>query len=336
MRSVRGADKILRSVMFNVLNSRVLTVTTLWGLGGALSVTAAPPASKPPIKPGPKPTVGNAAQPAAKPATPPASKPAEKPVTSTPVVTKNNAAGLPVHEEKIGGTLVKFKMVRLPGGKVVVADPKDPGAGKEVEIKPFWIGETELSWDEFDVWMFKLDLSDEEGAKVDAKTRPSLPYGAPDRGYGHEGYPAISLTANAAQMYAKWLSQKTGRKYRLATEAEWEYACRAGAAPAKKSADEIQKVAWVSENSEEKTHPTGERPANAWGLFDMLGNAGEWVTGTDGVMVLKGGHYQIPVAKVNCAWRAKQEVSWHDPNKPKSNWWLADGSFAGFRLVRED
>ena len=286
--------------------------------------------AKPFTKPAPKPTAKTATKPTVKPVAPAASQPVKKPETAA------NAAGLQVQEEKIAGTLVKFKMVHLPGGKVIMPNPKDAGAMHEVDVKPFWIEQRETVWDEFDVFMFKLDLSDEEGAKIDGKTRPSLPYGAPDRGYGHEGFPAISLAYLSAESYCAWLSKKTGKKFRLPTEAEWEYASQAGSAPAKMSSDDVQKVAWVKENSDEKTHPAGEKAPNAWGLYDMLGNAGEWVTGYDGDKVLKGGTFMEPAEKVNSAWRAKQQVSWHDPNKPKSKWWLADGPFAGFRIVRED
>ncbi len=279
-------------------------------------------AAKPVAKPGPKPT------------TSPAAKPASQPMK--PVVAVPNAAGVTVQEEKIAGTLVKFKMVKVPAGKVMLPNPKDAGALHEVAVKSFWIGQKEVAWDEFDVFMFKLDLSDEEGAKIDGKTRPSLPYGAPDRGFGHEGFPAISLSRHSAEMYCAWLSKKTGKKYRLPTEAEWEYAALAGNAPVKMSLDELKKVGWIKENAEEKTHSVGAKAPNAWGLYDTLGNAGEWVTGYDGEGVLKGGSFAAPAEKVNNAWRAKQEISWHDPNKPKSKWWLADGPFAGFRIVRED
>lgn len=333
MRRLSGVNNDMRLVLSNIVPSRVAVTALLCTVGGTLSVTAAPAVSKPTAKPGPKPTTTTKAtiKPAAKPATKPAPQPAKPPEAATA-----NAAGLTVQEEKIAGTLVKFKMVHVPGGKVIMPSPKEPGAMQEVEVKPFWIEQHETVWDEFDVFMFKLDLTDEQGAKIDGKTRPSLPYGAPDRGFGHEGFAAISLAHHSGEAYCEWLSKKSGKKYRLPTEAEWEYACRAGAEATKMSSEDVQKVAWVKENSDEKTHPVGEKAPNAWGLYDMLGNAGEWVTGYDGDWVLKGGSFVTPADKVSSMWRAKQEVSWHDPNKPKSKWWLADGPFAGFRIVCED
>jgi formylglycine-generating enzyme required for sulfatase activity len=274
----------------------------------------------------------SAAKPAPKPATAPAAKPSVKPAPSKVSTTEN---GTQVMEVKLAKTDVSFNMVKLPGGTITMPDPKNAGKTQEVTIKPFWIGQKEMQWEAYDAYMFKLDMTDAEALKVDIKLRPSLPYGAPDRGYGHEGYAAISIHHNGAEQFCKWLTNKTGKKYRLPTEAEWEYACRAGG-DGKMSADEVQKVAWVQENSDDATHPIGEKPANAWGLYDMLGNAGEWASGYDGDWVLKGGSFKEPAAKVNCSWRAKQTTAWHDPNKPKSTWWLADGPFAGFRVVCEE
>src|SRR5439155_730769 len=84
--------------------------------------------------------------------------------------------------------------------------------------RPFWIGKTEVTWDEYDIWAFRLDLTPRERSSgVDATARPSRPYGAPDRGFGHHGYPALAMTYFAAQTYCAWLSVKTGKKYRLPT-----------------------------------------------------------------------------------------------------------------------
>lgn len=292
--------------------------------------TASKTAPKTTPKVAPKPTPKPATKPADKAATKPVVQPEPKPaVKAAPSKVPVGEGGTQVMEEKLSKTMISFKMVKLPGGTITMPD------GKEVTIKPFWIGQKETGWEEYDAYMFKLDMTDAEAAKIDVKLRPSLPYGAPDRGYGHEGYAAISIHHNGAEQYCKWLTNKTGKKYRLPTEAEWEYACRAGG-EGKMSADEVQKVAWAKENSDDATHPMGEKPANAWGLFDMLGNAGEWVSGYDGDWVLKGGSFKEEATKVNCSWRAKQTTAWHDPNKPKSVWWLADGPFAGFRVVCEE
>jgi formylglycine-generating enzyme required for sulfatase activity len=249
--------------------------------------------------------------------------------------------------ETIPGTLVKYEMVSVPGGTMTVAGPGQPGARRQVTVKPFWIGKTEVTWDEYDVYAFRLDLPESQraasrstgGSGADAASRPSKPYGAPDRGFGHQGYPAISLTYHAAEQYCKWLSAKTGKKYRLPTEAEWEYSCRAGAdQPAAVAKPALDQHAWHWENAEDKTHPVGQKSPNAWGLHDMLGNAGEWCRGLDDKPVLRGGSYNDSAEKVHCGVRALQTPEWNitDPQNPKSQWWLTDGPFAGFRIVRED
>ncbi|MBW3622722.1 MAG: formylglycine-generating enzyme family protein [Armatimonadetes bacterium] len=250
------------------------------------------------------------------------------------------------YTESISGTLVKFDMTPLPAGEITLAsNPNDPKKAppRTVKIKPFWMGKTELTWDAYDVWYLFLDEPGNQGpiptGKGEGISRPTRPYGAPDRGFGHAGYPAISMTYLAAEEYAKWLSKKTGKKYRLPTEAEWEYACRAGTnslGPTDPAA--LQKVAWVYENADFKTHPVGQKPANAWGLHDMLGNSGEWATGLDGKPVLMGGSFNDDADKVHCSARAYQTPDWNvtDPQTPKGKWWLPDAPFAGFRLVREE
>ncbi len=251
---------------------------------------------------------------------------------ANPGVFDPSAAVEPFTQE-IAGTAIRFEMVPIPPAGV------EAGAGKAPPR--FWIGKTEMTWEAFDIFVYGLDQQQGEGAAgVDATTRPSKPYLPPDRGFGHEGYPAISMTHHSAAEFCKWLSAKTGRTYRLATEAEWEYAARAGAATAYDFGDDpasLAQHAWFKDNADGKTHPAGKKKPNAWGVHDMLGNAAEWCSTPDGKGVTRGGAYTDPAERVRCDSRAEATPAWNasDPQIPKSKWWLADGPFVGFRVVCE-
>lgn len=217
----------------------------------------------------------------------------------------------------VPGSLVEFNLIKIPAAK----------GGKS-----FWMGETEVTWDLYDVYAFRLDLTAQEQASgVDAKARPSKPYGAPDRGFGHKGFPALSMTANAGQKFCEWLSKKTGRKFRLPTEAEWEHAARAGETAAPKLDD----VAWHWDNAEDTTHAVGKLKANAWGLFDMLGNVREWAIDAKGIPVTCGGSFVDKPATLSFGTRHYYDPAWQeaDAHVPKSVWWLSNGEFVGMRLA---
>ena len=245
------------------------------------------------------------------------------------------------YTEQISGTLVSFAMIPVPIATITVIDLQT-GEQDEIEGGGFWIGRTEVTWDELDVWMLGLDVEPGQRAGVDADSRPSRPYGAPDRGFGHAGFAAISLTLHAAQQYTAWLSEKTGRSYRLPTEREWQLACETGAAglsgeAAAPNLSHLEAHAWYRANSDRATHATASKQPDALGLFDMLGNAAEWATNPAAEPVLHGGSYRDEPEAVHCGSRAPQTRAWNssDPQIPKSTWWLSDGPFAGFRVFRD-
>lgn len=213
--------------------------------------------------------------------------------------------------------------MRVPDGEITVN-------GKKVAIKNLNVSTTEIPWEVYDVFAYRLDLKPD--APYDKYLRPSKPYGAPDKGFGHTGFPAIGISLAAAERFTWWLKEKTGRNYRLPTEAEWEYFARAGQAspPA-----DLEAIAWLWENSDDKTQPVGKKPANAWGLHDVFGNAAEWVTAGERDRIVAGGSWRDKKATVNFGFRARQTPDWNrsDPQNPKSRWWLADASHVGFRVV---
>jgi formylglycine-generating enzyme required for sulfatase activity len=195
-------------------------------------------------------------------------------------------------------------------------------------VGPFWIARTETTWELYDEFAIKAPDGD---TAADAVTRPSRTYVPPDRGFGHEGYAAISISCRGAENYCQWLSTKTGRRYRLPTEAEWRLVCERAAIPA----GEIDAFAWSAENADHAPHPVASRRRDRLGLHDLLGNVMEWCTALDGSPVALGGSFRQDSAALGCAARAVQTPDWQvtDPQVPKSSWWLSDADFMGFRVV---
>jgi formylglycine-generating enzyme required for sulfatase activity len=218
--------------------------------------------------------------------------------------------------EGIPGTLVEFDMVHVPAGN---------------GVRPFLIGRTELLWDAYDAFMLSPPSADTM-RRGDAVARPSRPYGAPDYGWGHRGFPTISVAREAAEAFCAWLSERTGRKYRLPTEAEWIHV-----ASLARGIRPLDSLAWHAGNSGGRTHAAASKSPDALGLYDVFGNAAEWVVPADGQRVARGGSYRDGASVVGPSARAVQDDGWNerDPQIPKSRWWLSDGPFIGFRIVRE-
>ncbi len=269
------------------------------------------------------------------------------------------------YKAAIPGTDVSFEMIPIPAGEFIMGTPdSEPGHRPDeapphrVSIEPFWMGKFEVTWDEYRLFMFSNQAGETKGKDeaVDAVSRPTRPYVEMSFGMGINGFPAISMTQHAANKYAEWLSARTGQFYRLPTEAEWEYACRAGTTTA---ATPIGDYAWYADNSNGKYQKVGTKKPNAWGLYDMLGNVMEWTldqyapdsyarfagrTSSEPWVVatnpyphaVRGGSWTDDAAGLRCGARAASDASWkmQDPQLPKSIWYLTDAQWLGFRLVR--
>ena len=166
-------------------------------------------------------------------------------LTAAPATGPARAADAPAkiesYKETVPGSEVSFDMVAIPGGTFEMGSPEgekgrnaDEGPQHPVEIKPFWMEAKETTWDEYDqFWRTrppgqKEDVEPETPKNADAVTRPTPPYADETWQHGREKHPVLCITHHAAMQYCRWLSLKTGKTYRLPTEAEWEYACRAG------------------------------------------------------------------------------------------------------------
>lgn len=203
-------------------------------------------------------------------------------------------------------------------------------------VKPMLVGRTEVTWDMYDVYMHRLDSARSNPA-ADAVARPSMPYAVPDYDWGHAGFAAISITYHAAQSYAAWLSAKTGHRYRLPTEAEWQHIANLATGSQPLTRHKLDAIAWHRDNAEGTTHAIASKQADGLGLFDLFGNAAEWVVTTEKVPVTRGGSFRDAPANLGPHARAPQTPLWteRDPQLPSSRWWLTDGPFVGFRLIRD-
>jgi formylglycine-generating enzyme required for sulfatase activity len=273
----------------------------------------------------------------------------------------------------IPGTQVAFEMIAIKGGDFTMgspageADRKDEeGPPHKVKIDPFWMGKCEVTWNEYELFMYPEDTSKQIGDKadklVDAVSRPTKPYVEMSFGMGKDGFPAISMTQHAANKYCQWISAKTGHFYRLPTEAEWEYACRAGTTTAYHFGDDpgpLKEHGWYVDNSDFKYQKVGKKKPNPWGLHDMHGNVAEWCLdhyepGYDALQkalaagqtwvrqsapypqVVRGGSWDDDAPLLRSAARRGSDKGWkqQDPQLPRSIWYHTDAQFLGFRLVR--
>jgi formylglycine-generating enzyme required for sulfatase activity len=275
-------------------------------------------------------------------------------------------------------TEVSIKFVPIPGGSFQMGSPDgeanrnpDEGPLHEVRIDPFWMSECEITWNAYDTWGEGTDKLLREALGLpaspndeiaDAVTKPTEPYTDMSFSMGKGDHPAISMTQHAARKFCEYLSAKTGHYYRLPTEAEWEYACRAGTTTAYSFGDDpalLGDYAWYKGNSDKHYHEVGQKQPNAWGLYDMHGNAAEWVldqyipdfySSTGGAIaenplaiplteyerVVRGGGWDDPPEMCRSAVREASHLDWkqQDPQLPQSIWYLTDAQGLGFRVVR--
>jgi formylglycine-generating enzyme required for sulfatase activity len=273
------------------------------------------------------------------------------------------------YDQQIPGGKVTFKMIAVPGGTFAMgASPSDKNAEpdekpqKQVSVSPFWMAEHEATFEEWDAFFKNMDVPQTKAVAVDAVSRPTAQYIDLTWGMGRDPkHPANSMSQTAGIMYCKWLYQQTGFFYRLPTEAEWEYACRAGSTtslPKGVTASSLQDYAFTSENSGDKFQKVALKKPNAWGFYDMLGNLSEWTLdqydnaayekrndkatdpttppGAKYPRVARGGSFKDQRSAASCTNRIPSKAEWNqrDPQIPKSRWWLTDGMFMGFRVVR--
>jgi formylglycine-generating enzyme required for sulfatase activity len=238
------------------------------------------------------------------------------------------AAAQSIIRDSIPGTLVSFELVQIDAV---------PVAANDETARRLYVGRTEVTWDMYDVFMHRLDTARSKSA-ADAMARPSQPYAVPDYEWGHSGYAAISITYHAARAFTEWLSAKTGHRYRLPTEFEWEYiAQRAAGGQGQLPPERIDAVAWHARNSSRQAHGIASKKPDALGLHDFFGNVAEWVQSTPPELVTRGGSFRDDPATLGLRSRAVQNGAWteRDPHLPTSTWWLTDGPFVGFRIVRD-
>lgn len=285
--------------------------------------------------------------------------------------------------QQLGDNCVSFEMIPVPGGRVTVGSPEkevghqpDEGPTFTVELAPFWIGKTEVTWGEFEGFIethfvfkklaIKRVREVTNSNRADAVTVPTLLYDpSHHKEFGdNPKHPAVTMTQYSAKQYTKWLSGITGVQYRLPTEAEWEYAARAGSKSAYCFGDNPSLLDEYAIHSKTSSSLVASKKPNLFGLYDMHGNVWEWTieqyspngyvdqagktfAGLDGTQwtttlnsqCVRGGCWNDPPERVRTASRMGSDRElWaeDDPELPHSPWWYTSdpARMVGMRLVR--
>jgi formylglycine-generating enzyme required for sulfatase activity len=272
------------------------------------------------------------------------------------------------YRQEIPNTKEGFDLVTIEGGEFLFGSPdaeiyhkKNEGPQKKIIVSSFWMAKYETTWDLYLIYQNR-ELEIDKNLTLDAISRPTRPYVEMSFGQGKNGgFPVCNVTQYAARSFCKWLYQKTGIFYRLPTEAEWEYAAKAGSETAWHFGNEesdLEDYAWLYTNSNGAYHIVGEKKPNDWGLYDIYGNVAEWTSdaylenlhetlkdrGIDPYQMpeklypqtIKGGHWDDDGDQLRSAARmgSTEKLKRRDPQIPKSDWWLTDAPFLGFRIVR--
>ncbi|MEM9345031.1 MAG: SUMF1/EgtB/PvdO family nonheme iron enzyme [Planctomycetota bacterium] len=232
-------------------------------------------------------------------------------------------------------TRVAFDMVRMPGDEARA-------------IEPFYISRHEVTWQMIYDWMYCQDLEDQQEAwaLIDEGLRPSplqeilaITFQVGDNNQTH---PAMGMTRLTAQGYCIWLSEQTGRRYRLPTLAEWRHAAQLGGGLPIDSFDKHVLHAGNAEVHEltanRQTLPAGSKQPNAMGIYDLFGSVAEWVTNPGGPDLIVGGSINTPPAEISAHWQTEENIDiWSAsyPNLPYSRFWYMDYYFTGIRLICE-
>lgn len=276
------------------------------------------------------------------------------------------------YTQRIPGTGVTFEMVSIPAGAFLMGSPAtepgrkdDEGPRHPVKVDSLWVGTVEVTWDLFDLFLNEnkslfADLPAATRKGVDAVSRPTPPFEDPGKGMGRKGFPVVNVSPYGALTFCKWLSILTGRFYRLPTEAEWEYICRAGSETTYGFGNDpagLGEYAVYFGNSNGQYAKGASRKPNAWGVYDLHGNVAEWTLdeydagfyaqSKDTLQspwkvptslysrVYRGGSWDDHPAELRSAARKRSgpALQKDDPQIPKSFWWYTNASFIGFRLV---
>jgi formylglycine-generating enzyme required for sulfatase activity len=292
---------------------------------------------------------------------------------------KLDEAAMKDYVSKIPKTGVPYDMVAIRGGEFLMGSPPDEPKRKDdegpqvrVKVSPFWMARYETSWDQYDPFMISKRPRNKDGTLLypqhlkdptpaDFVSSPTSPYTEMDFNMGYEGFPAICMTHHAANKFCEWLSFQTGHFYRLPTEAEWEYACRAGTTGSYSCpTTELEQFAVLDPKQIRVGYEKiGAKRPNPWGLHDMHGNVMEWCLDqyrrnaysqwegnpvvdprtrpkTRYPRVARGGSWYDPEEELRSARRIPSRPDWQtqDPELPKSLWYLTDAHWLGFRVVR--
>ena len=279
--------------------------------------------------------------------------------------------------QTIEGSKLEIEMKAIPSGSFLMGSPTleenrnmDEGPTNTVKLDAFWMSKYEITWEIYNLFVNRAIDSIEQSNKateldleIDGIAGATIPYVDMSLGMGtSKGLPVGNVTQYAASQFCKWLSAKTGHFYRLPTEAEWEYAARAGTSSAYSFGDdpkELEDYAWSYENSGDTYHQVGQKQPNPWGLYDMHGNVAEWTldqyrpetyNSRNGIsespvefpaevypIAVRGGSYYDDAEYLRSAARLGSNENWkmRDPQFPKSKWWNTDAPFVGFRIVRD-